>query len=98
MTTSAATDLDDFRTRCITFLDEHATGITVKEVDDPRGDGAHAEGVAFQRALTKAGLAGLSTDFPILKCIRTSSRIHQTPNGADTRLPCGVTPVRGDTG
>jgi len=52
-------DLDSFRQRCIDFLDEHATGITVTEADDPRHELTHQQCVAFQQAAAAAGLAGL---------------------------------------
>ncbi|MEM7094574.1 MAG: acyl-CoA dehydrogenase family protein [Actinomycetota bacterium] len=52
--------LEEFRTRARGFLSEHATGITVRDHDDPRHDLTHAECTAFQRALFDAGLAGLT--------------------------------------
>jgi len=51
--------LDDFRSRCASFLAEHATGITVAETDDPRHELTHKECVRFQNAVAEAGLAGL---------------------------------------
>ena len=54
------TDLDDFRSRCRTFLETHATGISVSEADDPRHELTHRECVAFQRAAAEAGLAGIT--------------------------------------
>ena len=54
------TDLTDFRQRCTDFLDEHATGITVAEADDPRHELTHEQCVAFQKAAAAAGLAGLT--------------------------------------
>jgi len=47
--------LDTFRQRCADFLDEHATGITVAEAEDPRHELTHQ----FQQAAAAAGLAGL---------------------------------------
>jgi len=53
-------DLAAFRDRCIAFLDDHATGITVSEADDPRHERTHEQCVAFQQSLANAGLAGLT--------------------------------------
>jgi len=53
-------DLRDFRARCIAFLDEHATGVGVAEIDDPRHELTHKACVLFQNALAAAGLAGLT--------------------------------------
>jgi alkylation response protein AidB-like acyl-CoA dehydrogenase len=61
---SAAPDgtesLEAFRARCRAFLDEHATGISVAESDDPRHELTHLECVAFQKAAAAAGLAGIT--------------------------------------
>ena len=54
------TDLETFRKRCADFLDQHATGISVAETDDPRHELTHRECVAFQQAVATAGLAGLT--------------------------------------
>lgn len=53
-------DLDAFRERCVVFLDQHATGIAVTEVEDPRHELTHRQCVAFQQAAAEAGLAGLT--------------------------------------
>ena len=54
------TDLETFRTKCANFLDQHATGISVAETNDPRHESTHHECVAFQQAAAAAGLAGLT--------------------------------------
>lgn len=53
-------ELDEFRRRCRTFLAEHATGVSVSEVDDPRAEHALAAAKAFQAKVVEAGLAGLT--------------------------------------
>ncbi len=60
MSSAAVEALDAFRQRCRDFLADHATGITVADVDDPRHEKTHAECKAFQRAVFDAGLAGLT--------------------------------------
>lgn len=55
-----ANDLDAFRVTCAAFLEEHATGISVTEAEDPRHELTHAECVAFQNKVAEAGLAGLT--------------------------------------
>ena len=57
MTDSA--QLEDFRARCKAFLDEHATGIDYA-VGESRAAASIAAAKTFQRALTDAGLAGLT--------------------------------------
>lgn len=58
--TEATSDLEAFRTKCVAFLDQHATGISVAETEDPRHELTHRECVAFQQAAAEAGLAGLT--------------------------------------
>ena len=53
-------DLDAFRARCRTFLEAHATGISVNEAEDPRHELTHRECIVFQQAVAEAGLAGLT--------------------------------------
>ena len=55
-----STELDIFRDRCRTFLEAHATGISVNEADDPRHELTHQECIAFQQSVADAGLAGLT--------------------------------------
>ncbi|MGI9602918.1 MAG: acyl-CoA dehydrogenase family protein [Acidimicrobiales bacterium] len=50
---------EEFRQRCRTFLEEHATGIPY-DGPDPRGDQSLAAAQGYQRALADAGLAGLT--------------------------------------
>ena len=57
MTDSAL--LEDLRARCKAFLDEHATGIDYA-VGESRAAASIAAAKTFQRALTDAGLAGLT--------------------------------------
>jgi len=54
------TELQEFRERCVTFFDEHATGIAVSDLEDLRGNQLFAENRRFQRALADADLAGLT--------------------------------------
>ena len=49
-----------FRDRCRAFLDEHATGIDLGGVPDPRGELRLRAAQRFQQALAAAGLAGLT--------------------------------------
>lgn len=58
-TTHDNTELEQFRTRCRAFLDEHARGITYTG-PDPRGEQSLAAGRLFQKALFDAGLAALT--------------------------------------
>jgi alkylation response protein AidB-like acyl-CoA dehydrogenase len=53
-------DLDEFRRRARSFLAFHTVGGAPPSPDDPRGDRALDQALAFQRALHAAGLAGLS--------------------------------------
>ncbi len=56
-----APDEDEaFRGRCRAFLDEHATGISLGGRPDPRGELRMRATQRFQKALTDAGLAGLT--------------------------------------
>lgn len=54
------TEIDEFRTRCRSFLNEHATGMNMGGDPDPRGSRRLEYGQIFQKALTEAGLAGLT--------------------------------------
>jgi alkylation response protein AidB-like acyl-CoA dehydrogenase len=53
-------DVSAFRERARAFLVKNAIGGGDAAADDPRGDRALDDAVAFQRALYRAGLAGLS--------------------------------------
>ena len=50
----------EFRARCRAFLDEHATGIELGGLPDPRGELRLRAARRFQLALAEAGLAGLT--------------------------------------
>ncbi len=54
------TEADEFRARCRIFLDEHAGGIHLDGDPDPRYAKRLLAAKVFQRALTDAGLAGLT--------------------------------------
>ena len=58
--TMSPTEIDEFRARCRAFLDEHATGMNMGGDPDPRGSKRLEYGQIFQKALTEAGLAGLT--------------------------------------
>jgi alkylation response protein AidB-like acyl-CoA dehydrogenase len=58
MTNSA--DLDGFRQRCREFLMQHATDVPPSDRQDPRGDASLASARAFQGALFRCGLAGIT--------------------------------------
>ncbi|MEM8707798.1 MAG: acyl-CoA dehydrogenase family protein, partial [Actinomycetota bacterium] len=58
--TLTPTEVDEFRARCREFLDEHATGMNMSGDPDPRGSKRLEYGQVFQKALTEAGLAGLT--------------------------------------
>ena len=58
--TLSPAEADEFRARCIAFLDEHATGISLGGDPDPRGSRRLEAAKAFQQALADAGLAGLT--------------------------------------
>ena len=45
------TEIDEFRTRCRSFLDEHATGMNMGGDPDPRGSKRLEYGQIFQKAL-----------------------------------------------
>ena len=51
---------ETFRARCRAFLDEHATGINLGGRADPRGELRLRTAQRFQKALSDAGLAGLT--------------------------------------
>ncbi len=53
-------DEAEFRARCRAFLDRHATGAGSGGHPDPRGERRLRAAQKFQRALTEAGLAGLT--------------------------------------
>jgi alkylation response protein AidB-like acyl-CoA dehydrogenase len=55
-----ADDLERFRGRARSFLGAHTTSAAAASNDDPRGDLALDRALGFQRALSAAGLAGLS--------------------------------------
>lgn len=52
--------LEQFRGRCRTFLESHATGIAISELDDPRSEQALGVSKIYQQALYDADLAGLT--------------------------------------
>ncbi|MGY9075162.1 MAG: acyl-CoA dehydrogenase family protein, partial [Acidimicrobiales bacterium] len=58
---SDSPEMAEFRTRCSTFLDEHATGEGLT-VDDPRGAIGVSVAKTFQRKVFDAGLAGVTFD------------------------------------
>ena len=58
--TMSPNEIDEFRARCRAFLDEHATGMNMGGDPDPRGSRRLEYGQIFQKALTEAGLAGLT--------------------------------------
>ncbi len=63
MTTAAtptSEDLEAFRTRCVAFLDQHATEAPPEGDADPRGELGLDAAKSFQAELNRAGLAGLS--------------------------------------
>jgi len=63
MTTAAtptSEDLQAFRTRCVAFLDQHATQPPPEGDADPRGELGLETAKTFQAELNRAGLAGLS--------------------------------------
>jgi alkylation response protein AidB-like acyl-CoA dehydrogenase len=53
-------DLDEFRHRCRTFLTQHATHAPPSDRQDPRGDASLTSARAFQGALFRGGLAGIT--------------------------------------
>ena len=56
-------DLDAFRERCRTFLAEHATGVGIAELDDPRGDKQMAVAKRYQGELADANSMGWLSRF-----------------------------------
>ncbi len=58
--TMSPDDLDQFRSRCHAFLEEHAIGMHLDGDPDQRGERRLLSGKKFQQALTDAGLAGLT--------------------------------------
>ena len=57
--TTEAAELDEFRARCRSFLDAHATGVHLDGEADPGGRMRLESGRAFQQALAAEGLAGI---------------------------------------
>ena len=56
---TTTSELDEFRDRCAAFLAEHAVGMSVTDVEDPRGEQILAEAKVFQAAAADAGFAGI---------------------------------------
>ncbi|MCH7790497.1 MAG: acyl-CoA dehydrogenase family protein, partial [Acidobacteria bacterium] len=52
-------EAQEFRARCVAFLEENATGFDL-DGPDPRGEQRLGQGQAFQKKLHEAGLAGLT--------------------------------------
>lgn len=67
-------EAEAFRDRCRAFLEAHATGAR-STAPDPRGDRGLAEGKRFQKALSDAGLAGLT--YPVEYGGQGLSRDHE---------------------